>query len=453
LLYSKKSSPVFVCFSPFLFVSTMASLAAVDLKEPIIPMVSSFNYDEVRTVKISHSWNDGTNDVTFKMELPVCTSVEHKELILYVIDAFVDGRHATKLNLENVALYQKFPMVLGGDLRIQWTSIASARATANDQTTLHWVEDVESLIAYYFPESSALDQKEYMRAYTKPFNVSVESLGSRVRIVSRLGRWLPGSENRHLFPTNDELKRIFYMMMPESWRVKFVESGTVLDGTYAFNSLIRFMAVQASLANKRSRRDKRKNPPNNPAGRGRGFGRGGRGGGGRFGSYGGGRYGSFGRGRGRGNQGQYHYHGGGYQTNPYLTPRPGGGPARGSPGGRGRFGSHGGRFVSPGSGRGYNLQPSYARGNNRPPLPSVPNFYTDQHDQFFSDPYCQDAAGHYDYSSVPPNIPDGYFTHLEQVPSHEEQYYHGHSHDQRGHPDGPDDEQKESAEDTHWLEY
>ena len=54
-----------------------------------------------------------------------------------------------------------------------------------------------------------------------------------------------------LFANDDLLKRAYFLLMPSSWRIKFAESGQVLEGAYTYQNLIRFMSIQ-EMVSKRS---------------------------------------------------------------------------------------------------------------------------------------------------------------------------------------------------------
>ena len=69
----------------------MASLATVSLQEPIIPLISSFKVDDLALTKIEHRWTEGTTAREGKMCLPMCPDGQNKELLLYVVDQFLDA--------------------------------------------------------------------------------------------------------------------------------------------------------------------------------------------------------------------------------------------------------------------------------------------------------------------------------------------------------------------------
>ena len=90
-----------------------ASLATVTLCNVIVPLLPSFCTEDVRTVKVEHGWTtgNGTNAVahSYKMYLLTCDDPLNKELLLCIIDEFLDAVHNDRLHLSTGAsCYTKF---------------------------------------------------------------------------------------------------------------------------------------------------------------------------------------------------------------------------------------------------------------------------------------------------------------------------------------------------------
>lgn len=465
----------------------MSSIAVLTLKEAIIPLVSTFQTGSVRTVKVEHSWTALGNNRTAKMFLPVCDDPSQKELFVYVVDQFCDATDVNRLNLTDASIkYSKFRIVLGGALRITWQNLSEARGGIYTDAT--FTADLNSLIATYMAPSSREDQLEYLRTATKPYNMSCEELGARLMVISRLGRFLPGSYDttnnvwNPLINTDVGYKRAFFTLMPGAWKIKFAENGTVLDAaTYPYQELVRFMAIQELVSkNRGAATGKRKAEDGghrrNNFGRGNGgrfynrSGRGGRGGrgygGNSYGGHAGFRSGSGGRGRGYSNygySGNYVYPSaytgtpgaqwGWSNRNPVFhvpgtpqraptAPMAGGGRVvtySGS-GGRGSGASRGGSYSG---GRGPRF---VAPRPGAPPPPYVPNFMNDQY-------YQEDGAAEEHY----------YQEGQEQFFASEDQYYddavgeeqaeeHYYGDSNPGDYNEQENEEKEEPQDAHWLQ-
>ena len=406
----------------------MATSAALSLKDPIIPLVCSFQPEYLRTTKVEWEWETGAGanvqQKRSKMYLPCCDDPSNKELVLYVVDQFLDAAHNDRLHLSTgPSRYTKFRQVLGGALLLAWQEISDAR---NNPSVDSFYEDLSELLLRFMAPSSFEDQRAYMLTAEKPFNMDCEALGARLRVISRLGRFLPGApglvnDPEELYLDEAAFKRAYFSMMRGDWKVKFVSLAHNLDDdTFTYQRLVRFMAIQEGLSKQGLKRS-RQGHGGYHGGRGGGHGHG-RGGYGR-GSYGFGGSGSYARGyssnygggRGRGNSGNYQYRGLGYGGRHYQNSYSPGGtpgyaqgfrtPTQGTStptyGGRGRgsYGSYGRGSSGRGSsyGRG---NTSYGRGAQRQPFspggrqvvypgvaptgprpPSIPNFMTDNYHQ------------------------------------------------------------------------
>ena len=80
-----------------------ASLAAVTLHNAIVPILPSFRAEDLRTVKVEHGWMTGnganTVDHGHKMHLLTCDDPSNKELLLCIVDQFLDAAHNDRLHL------------------------------------------------------------------------------------------------------------------------------------------------------------------------------------------------------------------------------------------------------------------------------------------------------------------------------------------------------------------
>ena len=74
-----------------------ASLAAVTLCNVIVPLLPSFRTEDVRAVKVKHTWTTGNSANTVKnchkMYLLMCDDPSNKELFLHVVDQFLNAAH------------------------------------------------------------------------------------------------------------------------------------------------------------------------------------------------------------------------------------------------------------------------------------------------------------------------------------------------------------------------
>ena len=472
----------------------MASLSVLTLKEGVIPLIPSFKEEDLRTIKVEHKFCDTHGeDVYKKIYLPVAPDSSNKEIMCYVLDQFQDASHSDRLNLDGVQLYSKFRSVLGGDLKMAFQSISERRTTAADKTAANFLADVQTMFANIMAPTAFEDQLEYIRSVTKPFNMTCEELGARLRIINVLSRFLTGNNGRAaLFETETLLKRAYFRMMPSAWKVEFAKGGRNLDeATFLLVDLIRYMSVQ-ELISKQGRssndgslnRKRRDRDGNGGRGHGRGGGRG-----------------YQGRGRGRSNSGGYipRYSSGsyqGYRGNSYGSGSYGGNggggysagygagfrspPSAGgipvTPGtsfrspGRGNSGGRGGSYSGGSSGRSpYNRQGSrFASGRGGTP-PYIPNFHAEhymadassrdyhhEHDNFVADNEHYAHEEHYYEEPASPEEQHYQDQFYQQQEEHDQFYSHERDeayHQETAQEQAPTDSRSPDApQDAHWLD-
>lgn len=403
----------------------MASVAGLTLNEAILPLQETFTPKDLTTTKVENTWTTTQgNEYYYKMYLPVCSDPTNKEVLLYVIEQFSDAAHNDRLHLSlGGERYSKFRQVLDGALRLEWQTLSDARA---NKTIDSFHEDVHALIALHFAPSSREDQLAYMRQI-KPFQLDVAACSSRLTVIDKLGRWLPGSWTdadhamHNLFATEAEKKRCFFGLMPMKYRIKLAESAHRLDdANFTYAQLTQYMCLQEAIErNERGRKRARGETPTSwrgrdSRGRGRGRGRGGRG----YYTYQG----------GRGNYSRSNYGGqGNYASpNPYITGAQGG-----------RIPQQQGLRTPRPYNRGPQHVPRVSHSNSpqrrfvrgRGPGPQLPQFMAEDHcHQGQEAPVAAPAAAA--TAAVATALQDHYYESGEQYDGGEEQYYG--SEDQQG---------------------
>ena len=322
----------------------------------------------------------------------------------------------------------------------------------------------------FLSPTSYEDQKEFLNTVTKPYSMSCEELGARLMVVNRLSVHLPGSAlvnnfGSFIYPDRTAVKRAYFKMMPQAWKIEFIKSANKLDDNgFGYHELVRYMAMLEALS-KRTSGLKRRHEGANGRGNGGGRGRGGRG------NY---RYprgrghgrGGFGRGRGspyQGYHGQYTPYPRTYNTpngNPgqgYMTPTTGtkGHQPPSYSGGRGNGGRTPGRGSYSGSGRA-GFRPRYPTPypqGGRGRTPYMPNFMIEPpYDQYYQEEqgYGQEQyyQGDYDHSE------EQYYQdqfHQEPTGQYEESQEHYHQ-EESVHGRTGGDEPNEENEESHWLD-
>ena len=370
----------------------MASIAALSLKDPVLPLQQATSYDEIIFVKIRHYYDDNGTERYREAKLPFCPDISDKELLVHVVHNFLVNCENERLHIHLAAdRYSRFGEVVGGELRMTWNAISAARTVKDDASFL---ADLADFVSRYFRSTAFHDQAAFLNNAKKPFKMTCPELAGRLRVLNQYGRYLPGNGGAASLFDENALKRVFYGMMLDEWKLQFALLGQRLDDpAYTFKHLTDFMSLQEEIYNAKS--NKRKSP-HHPSqgdrggrggrhGRGRGYGGRGRGrsnNGGYLTGYSSGRgyggyngYGSYGRApyTPRYQQGQY----GGAQPITPGTSGSGGSHGGSSSQGRGGYSSPGGRGNGGGNGNGGRGRYGFMHNRGRGPTPYVPTFYGD----------------------------------------------------------------------------
>jgi len=428
---------------------TMASAAALLLRKPILPVVSDVDYNQIPMVKLTNTWTTTASSVTTnhsnKMEVPYCPDSTNIELLLHTISRFNRAKISSHLNLtvSPSRLYSKFSLCVGGDVLLRFEELKDAALANNTNASSdNFNGCINDLIGTYVKDSARQDQLEYMRSFKKTKkNISCLDLASRLRVINNLSiHFPPAATTTGILPDDASLKRMFFTMMPDTWRVNIVKNGIDIDAaTYSFTTLIRYFNQQAEAADAVMAQNQVS--PKRRAGGTRGRGRG--------------RGQHRGRGRGRSSSGGYNYYNQG-QVNQYrgvfhnqgsYQGRGRGGFHRGGQGGRGGFG-RGGNLGRGGYGRG-----NFGRGNGG----RGQNYYHEHNSESSSAPVAASAADtdgyeqYYgeepqDHYHEGPQCDYGYDGYDQDQYYQEDQYYHEE-------PEPEVNDNYEEDYDQAWLDY
>jgi hypothetical protein len=197
---------------------------------------------------------------------------DNRELMLRMVHEFYDACSANRLSLTTgAARFSKFRECLGPAFRGPWDV-----ARQNEPNTVQGFNNsVDAFLANYFLPTDFIDQMNYMNTARMPENMKVQELALRVELLNQLMARMPGSGG--IVPFNDhDLKVAFYKMMPQDWKLKFLEQGhDINDQAYTMQQLVRLMVVQESVRNARLQRARAlQGRIQDRSGRGRGAGRG-----------------------------------------------------------------------------------------------------------------------------------------------------------------------------------
>ena len=176
---------------------------------------------------------------------------DNRELMLRTVHEFYDACTPARLSLTTgAARYTKFRECLGPSFRGPWDVVRQ-----NQPNTMQGFNHlIQTFLEQYFLPTDFIDQVNYMNTTRKPESMSVQELALRIELINQLMARMPGSGG--IVPFNDhDLKIAFYKMMPQEWKLKFLEQGhDINDQNYTMQQLTRLMVVQESVRNARIER-------------------------------------------------------------------------------------------------------------------------------------------------------------------------------------------------------
>ena len=222
----------------------MASTYGLVLNEAaVIPLVSTLKPEDMGTVTLKNKirvGGAGANTEYEKREatIPMCDRV-NKELLLRVCKEFDNACVASRLNLTNgPKRFSKFREVLGLEYHVDWDNCADAQAV---QTVDSFKEARKDFLALQFDSTDYINQKKYLNRVRKPKEMDCLSLLTRLRLINDFMQYLPDAGDKY---TDQELKVIYFQMMPSDWKIKYLEAARpITDETFTIMDMARYMKV------------------------------------------------------------------------------------------------------------------------------------------------------------------------------------------------------------------
>ena len=214
---------------------------------PLTPLVAEegYTYHEV-----THKVNVGTDGqpeyVKKKAKVPIAV-VGQPECLLRTVSEFHDVCSNNRLRLDTGELqFEKFRECLHSDMRHVWDDIIAGI----NIDVVGFATAIDLLIAQQLPAGAEGDQTRYLQGSAKkPYRMTVQDLAARIRKINQLMRWFPGNPF-HVPPYNEQqMKTMFFQMMPRAWQQKYVDTGReITDAAVTFISLSQYMERQQTQA-------------------------------------------------------------------------------------------------------------------------------------------------------------------------------------------------------------
>jgi hypothetical protein len=171
-----------------------------------------------------------------------------KEMIASLVLEFREASTATNLNFaDGPTKYAKFRLLLEEPFRGEFEDVRVSGAHA--ATVDGFNACVTAFVNRYFLNTDMLDQRRYLQQVKKPFGMSVLELASRLRRINQLMSVLNAF---NVVYTDQELKLLFFPMMLNQWKQKFLESARdVTVAATTFQDVINYMIIQETITNAR----------------------------------------------------------------------------------------------------------------------------------------------------------------------------------------------------------
>ena len=221
--------------------STAAGLAFYN---HVIPLVSKFVKTSKTHVTLSRTVSSG-QDITEKRKFSVPLLNNHDvETICHCILEFRNVCHTTRLPLTQGPLkFTYFRQCLDGITRVDWDLITAHSNQTNDG----FHQETTELLQQNIKPTDLADQEHYICHCKKPFKYNCHELSSRLPFMNKMMSLFPGANDTPPF-THQDLKNIYFKMMPVEWQHAFINNGQdIASHHYTLLNLQQYMGTQETL--------------------------------------------------------------------------------------------------------------------------------------------------------------------------------------------------------------
>ena len=210
----------------------------------VIPLVSKFVERSKTHVTLSRTVSSG-QDITEKRKFSVPLLNNHDvETICHCILEFRDVCHATRLSLTQGPLkFTYFRQCLDGITHDDWDLITAYSNQTNDR----FHQATTELLMQNIKPTDLADQEHYIRHCKKPFKYNCHELSSHLQFMNKMMRLFPGANDTPPF-NHQELKNIYFKMMPDEWQHAFINNGQdIASHHYTLLKLQQYMGTLETL--------------------------------------------------------------------------------------------------------------------------------------------------------------------------------------------------------------
>ena len=219
-----------------------------DLVKPIIPLERPVKKptkkDELK--HIDHQCHNTPGDTTtgkYTIKVPMYDSGDPEEWIIFreLVGKCMKGQNITA----GPQMYQLVQRVLQGDAKAEFDKQAR---NAGNQTAANFESVMTAMTVHVFPRYAYRDQKRYLQRYLqKPTDMKVRTFSTRLsELNSYLPSFPPDSMGQNVVAlSDDELKDVLYVAMPDSYQRKMTEQGyNYLDPAVSLHTMTDFFEAR-----------------------------------------------------------------------------------------------------------------------------------------------------------------------------------------------------------------
>ena len=215
-----------------------------DLVKPIIPLErpvkQTTKKDELK--HIDHQCHNTPGDTTsgkYTIKVPMYDSGDPEEWLIFreLVSKCIKGQNIT----QGPQMYQLVQRVLQGDAKAEFDKQAR---DAGNETAANFRAVMTAMTVHVFPRFAYRDQKRYLQRYLgKPADMKVRTFSTRLsQLNSYLPSFPPDSMGQNVIAlSDDELKDVLYVAMPDSYQRKMTEQGyNYLDPNVSLQTMTDF---------------------------------------------------------------------------------------------------------------------------------------------------------------------------------------------------------------------
>jgi hypothetical protein len=230
--------------------------AQLESRAPLT-LVTTLEIDEIPTAELMITFDD----TTFKKVMVPTHDLESLEQVLYCYHEFLEA--ARKLNLDNAEWFDYYRDTLRGHARIAWDVLANATLPRN-RNERTFKATFRLFITTIVDETAYRSLMEYLRTTVKPRNMSVMEVSRRFQVLCMYAEDLPMESGEMPVPLRaDEMKSMFYNMMPEEWKDTFTRGNLRMSSMSLSQMAIYFNSLGSMEGPKNQSGKKRKGADNN----------------------------------------------------------------------------------------------------------------------------------------------------------------------------------------------